>query len=231
MEKTKINHDLGIMKSLAEWCKFDHSRPRDDQSQMKRYVELILSPSTFNLAQYAHYLEQTYNSKLPASWAGSNSNGTYSNGYSNGGPRKYTNGFTNGNGAQARLTQAYLEGKSVRTVYGLVPLKYALDWPVFASYDELAGCANWMGGRIPTADEVRSIYSHVDGLKRKEAERQLSNTVPAVNRYVASAIGILPMTKSSATWSMTVSRRALHQERTTKVKARRSFSPTLGEPT
>ena len=80
------------------------------------------------------------------------------------------------------MTPAYLEGKSVRTVYGRVPLKFALDWPVFASYDELAGCASWMGGRIPTAEEARSIYSHVDGLKRKEAERHLSCTVPAVNR-------------------------------------------------
>lgn len=82
---------------------------------------------------------------------------------------------------QVRLTNAYLEGKSVRTVYGLIPLKYALDWPVVASYDELAGCATWMGGRIPTVEETRSIYSHVDGLKRKEAERHLGSTVPAVN--------------------------------------------------
>lgn len=136
--------------------------------------------------EYAHYLEQTYNSKLPASWTASSSNGTYSNDYSNGGPRKYTNGFSAPTGAQARLTQAYLEGKSIRTVYGLIPLKYALDWPVFASYDELAGCANWMGGRIPTADEARSIYSHVDGLKRKEAERHLSNNVPAVNSHLVN---------------------------------------------
>lgn len=72
----------------------------------------------------------------------------------------------------------------VRTVYGLVPLQYALDWPLFASYDELAGCAKWMGGRIPTFEETRSIYHYVDALKIKEAERQLGKTVPAVNGYV-----------------------------------------------
>lgn len=181
MKKTKIDHDLGTMKSLTECWKLDRLRPKDDQSQMKRCVISIFVATISYFAQYAHYLEQTYSSKLPASWAGSNNNDAYSNGYLNGGPRKYTNGFSNGNGTQGRLTQAYLEGKSVRTVYGLVPLKHALDWPVFASYDELAGCANWMGGRIPTAEEARSIYSHVDGLKRKQAERQLSNTVPAVN--------------------------------------------------
>lgn len=68
-------------------------------------------------------------------------------------------------------------------MYGLVPLKHALYWPVFASYDELAGCASWMGGRIPTFEEARSIYSHVDGLKIKEAEQHLGKTVPAVNAY------------------------------------------------
>jgi L-histidine Nalpha-methyltransferase / hercynylcysteine S-oxide synthase len=82
------------------------------------------------------------------------------------------------------LNNAYIEGISVRTVYGLVPLKYALHWPVFASYDELSGCATWMGGRIPTVEEARSIYSHSDGLKQKEAEQHLGKTVPAVNGFV-----------------------------------------------
>jgi L-histidine Nalpha-methyltransferase / hercynylcysteine S-oxide synthase len=85
------------------------------------------------------------------------------------------------------LDKLYLEGIAVRTVYGLVPLKYALHWPVIASYDELASCATWMGGRIPTMEEARSIYSHVDGLKLKEAEQQLGKTVPAVNGFAPQA--------------------------------------------
>lgn len=120
-------------------------------------------------------------SKPPASWAEltleqtDDSNGhEEANGHSNG----YTNGQTNGNNS---LPASFLEGKAIRTVYGLVPLKYALDWPVFASYDELVGCAAWLGGRIPTFEEARSIYAHVDNMKRKEAERQLGKTVPAVN--------------------------------------------------
>ena len=103
------------------------------------------------------------------------------NGYTNGRTNGYANGY---NKLDAPLTKAYLEGKAVRTMYGLVPLQYALDWPIFASYDELAGCASWMGGRIPTAEEARSIYSHVDGLKLKEAEQHLGKTVPAVNGYI-----------------------------------------------
>ena len=82
----------------------------------------------------------------------------------------------------------------MRTVYGPVPLKYALDWPVFASYDELAGCASWMGGRIPTLEEARSIYSHADGLKAKDAEQHLGKTVPAVNAYSAHAPDHQPST-------------------------------------
>ncbi len=65
-----------------------------------------------------------------------------------------------------------------------MPLKLALDWPVFASYNELQGCAAWMGGRIPTFEEARSVYAHVDGLRREEeevVEKVLSGRVPAVN--------------------------------------------------
>lgn len=96
------------------------------------------------------------------------------------------NSRTNGHGDDASLPSSLLEEKAVRTTYGLVPLKYALDWPMWASYNELAGCASWMGGRIPTFEETRSIYAHVDALKREEAERKLGKTVPAVNGYVPS---------------------------------------------
>lgn len=44
-----------------------------------------------------------------------------------------------------------------------------------------------MGGRIPTFEETRSIYAYAEALKKKkEAERQLGRTVPAVNAYVLS---------------------------------------------
>lgn len=130
--------------------------------------------------QYARYLQQTHNSNIPASWSIQKTDG-----HANGCPNGYSNGHGNGyTNSSVELKKTFLEGKSVRTVYGLVPLKFALDWPVFASYNELSGCAAWMGGRIPTVEEVRSIYSHVDGLKVKEAEQYLGKTVPAVNGYV-----------------------------------------------
>ena len=87
------------------------------------------------------------------------------------------NGHQNGtNGHSSNITN----GKFVRTVYGTVPLKLAMGWPVVASYNELAGCAQWMGGRIPTLEEVQSIYSYVESMK-PEFEKSLGNTIPAVN--------------------------------------------------
>jgi hypothetical protein len=121
--------------------------------------------------------------KIPASWAFSSaSSGEEANGHET---NAQLNGTGHANGSVAdgasTLPESFLEDKAVRTVYGLVPLKHALDWPVFASYDELAGCAAWMGGRIPTFEEARSVYTHVEALKKKEVEKKLSKTVPAVN--------------------------------------------------
>ncbi|EKD20037.1 uncharacterized protein L3040_002286 [Drepanopeziza brunnea f. sp. 'multigermtubi'] len=144
---------------------------------------------------YARYLEQTHASKIPASWTESVTNG-HTNGVSN----VYSNGNSNGHAITSTpLTKEYLDGKFVRTVYGLVPLMFALHWPVFASYDELAGCAKWMGGRIPTLEEARSIYSHVDGLRLKEAEQHLVKTVPAVNGHLVNE-GVEESPPSRGAW-------------------------------
>ncbi|KAJ8127863.1 hypothetical protein O1611_g5773 [Lasiodiplodia mahajangana] len=93
--------------------------------------------------EYARYLCETKTGKMPASWATDDAV-EHGNG---------TNGHAAAASGASELT-SFLQGKSIRTIYGLVPLKYALDWPVFASYDELAGCAAWMGGRIPTLEEA-----------------------------------------------------------------------------
>jgi hypothetical protein len=122
-------------------------------------------------------LADSFSSAIPASWC--------EHSYFNGKDAKVNgrngevNGHANGtNGSTPNIT----EGKFVRTVYGTVPLKFAMGWPVVASYDELAGCAQWMGGRIPTMEEVRSIYSYVESMKPK-FEKSLGNTIPAVNGY------------------------------------------------
>ncbi|KAG8427313.1 hypothetical protein J3459_006782 [Metarhizium acridum] len=82
--------------------------------------------------EYAQYLYTTNTAKVPASWSSNSlTNGTHKPNGANG-----TNGYK---AIPTALPDSFLSDKSVRTVYGLVPLKYALDWPVFASYDELAG--------------------------------------------------------------------------------------------
>ncbi|KAL8997597.1 MAG: hypothetical protein Q9169_003144 [Polycauliona sp. 2 TL-2023] len=111
---------------------------------------------------FAHYLEESNQSSIPASWiqAAKSTNGDSS----------ATNGSIHSHSEPSNFA-LFLEGKSVRTVYGPVALQHALAWPVFGSYDELAGCAKWMNGRIPNVDEVRSIYSQVDAAKKKQAEK------------------------------------------------------------
>ena len=81
----------------------------------------------------------------------------------------------------AGLPQLAFINRKVRTVFGAIPLEWALDWPVSASYDELAGCAAWMGGRIPSLEETRSIYEYAAILKSKNLSKNLGRTIPAVN--------------------------------------------------
>ncbi|MCJ1390687.1 hypothetical protein MMC18_003548 [Xylographa bjoerkii] len=136
-------------------------------------------------ADYARYLEETDKTSLPASWilpkatAGDEAAKAASINDSNG-ARPYMNGHSR------PLTDAFLNGKAVRTVYGSVPLIHALDWPVMASYEELAGCAKWMGGRIPTLEEARSLYSYVEQCKAKDAGEVLASTIPAVNGHLSN---------------------------------------------
>lgn len=129
---------------------------------------------------YAWYLVQTRQQTLPASWM---SSADIRNLTLPGSDRCRTlNGSKpNGNGHSQTSAEAFLTEKFVKTLYGPIPLRYALHWPVMASYDELRGCAQWMGGRIPTAQEVQKIYAYVDTQKAEEAEGVQVSTIAAVN--------------------------------------------------
>lgn len=120
--------------------------------------------------EYAQYLESNNKKQLPTSWSSYETNGV--NGHAN------DSGDVDGT---ASPSSKFLHGKTIRTVYGMIPLQYALDWPVAASYDELAGCARWMGGRIPTMEETRSIYHYAEENRKKDVEKALGKTIPAVN--------------------------------------------------
>jgi formylglycine-generating enzyme required for sulfatase activity len=124
--------------------------------------------------EYVAYLSKTNKTAIPASWCKEQRLSPAARAVSK--RDSVINGFRDTNGATASL----IDGKFVKTVFGTVPLKYALDWPVVASYNEVAGCAQWMGGRIPTMEEARSIYNYVETSKSKEVQA-LGNTIPAVN--------------------------------------------------
>ncbi|PGH11748.1 hypothetical protein AJ80_07009 [Polytolypa hystricis UAMH7299] len=128
--------------------------------------------------EYSKYLEANDISAVPASWVSVKSashatNGIKANGHTNG------DGHTsNGHGHTETVSarKAFTERYAVRTVFGPVLLEWALDWPVLASYNELEGYAKWMNCRIPTYEEVKSIYNYVASLKGNQANGVDSNT-------------------------------------------------------
>lgn len=129
--------------------------------------------------EYATYLAQTGNTAMPASWCEQPYSGQKA---ADAGKRdSVVNGSQNGSYDSA---PALVDGKYVRTVYGTVPLIFALNWPVMASYDELAGCAQWMGGRIPTMEEARSLYSYASSGNALKVQESLGNNIPAVNSHL-----------------------------------------------
>lgn len=106
--------------------------------------------------EYARYLEIKGIGAIPASWLVRESNGTASNGH---------HGAVSSFSASSEFTGKYL----VRTVFGPVALQWALDWPVTASFNELEGYAEWTGCRLPSFEEVQSIYRYSEILKSKQS--------------------------------------------------------------
>lgn len=116
--------------------------------------------------EYATYLVETNTQSIPASWTKSPSH-------------------TNGHAAHSSPLQTFINAHAVLTVFGPVPLQHALDWPVMASYDELAPCAAYMGGHIPTFEEAKSLYAHVER-SRSLLSSTLTARVPAVNGHLSN---------------------------------------------
>ncbi|KAK2763273.1 hypothetical protein FQN54_009909 [Arachnomyces sp. PD_36] len=113
--------------------------------------------------EYAAYLEQNNISAVPAYWV---ENSASMNG--NGGVASNGFGHTTGSNKLISASEKFLNTYSVRTVFGLVPLRFCLDWPAMASYNELHGYAEWKNCRIPSFEEVRSLYKHSEELKSKD---------------------------------------------------------------
>lgn len=148
-----------------------------DNEQPQRRVE-VRSFSAASRAitnrEFAEYLQANRSDNIPASWS-RNEKATGDE------PTNSTNGYTNGDSIAN-----FVADKFVRSVFGHVPLRLALDWPVMASYDELAGCARWMGGRIPTEEEARSIYDYAQEFNNKREFEERTEGIPAVNAHLVN---------------------------------------------
>ncbi|KAK6358631.1 hypothetical protein TWF730_007955 [Orbilia blumenaviensis] len=83
------------------------------------------------------------------------------------------------------FTPDAFKGLFVKTVFGPVPLTYAQYWPAIASYDELNGCATWMGGRLPTREELQVIYDHAEVVKKDLEAKKLAAMIDAVNGHLS----------------------------------------------
>ncbi|PLB51077.1 hypothetical protein P170DRAFT_354337 [Aspergillus steynii IBT 23096] len=105
--------------------------------------------------EYAKFLQAKHLRQGPVSWVLSHSNQDFS--------------ISGVNQSSPEATKDFMSNFAVRTMFGLVPLEFAQDWPVMASYDELAEYAEWMKCRIPTFEEVKSIYAHSEKLKGSNA--------------------------------------------------------------
>jgi formylglycine-generating enzyme required for sulfatase activity len=124
--------------------------------------------------EYAKYLHTTSTTGTPASWEIPTA--LVSNGIPGTGQDE-----TLRNGCPTELSE-FIGSLSVKTVFGPVPLNLALDWPVMASYGELSSCVKWMGGRIPSANEVRAAYQYIEELEL--VEKKLARGIDAVNGFV-----------------------------------------------
>lgn len=114
-----------------------------------------ISPHPITNAEYARFVHAT-SATIPASWTSAST------------PLS----------AEPSL-EHFLAAHCAKTLFGLVPLTLAGDWPVMASYDELAGCAKWAGGRIPSAEEMHAVYTYVETIEA--AEKTLTKRIDAVN--------------------------------------------------
>ena len=146
-----------------------------DNEKPRRQVvvnKFITKARPITVGEYAQHLLESGSNELPASWSVNKPSTatTEVNGYAQ-----------NGHSSSLDTLEQFASNKSAKTLWGLIPLKYAFHWPVMASFDELARCASSMGGRVPTMGEVRSLYNYAEQQKALEADGALEKKIPAVN--------------------------------------------------
>ncbi|KAJ6036701.1 Ergothioneine biosynthesis protein 1 [Penicillium herquei] len=102
--------------------------------------------------EYAKYLQANRLRAIPASWLLIHADQNY----------PIARGVDR---SSPGASDEFLNNFAVRTIFGSVPLGLAQSWPLIASYDEFSNYAKWVECRIPTFEEVKSIYQYSDQLK------------------------------------------------------------------
>ncbi|EPS32723.1 hypothetical protein PDE_07683 [Penicillium oxalicum 114-2] len=126
--------------------------------------------------EFAKYLQVQHSRAIPASWKLAHTDNDFA----------ITNGVSE---SSSRATEDFMGNFAVRTVFGPVPLTVAQDWPVIASYDELASYAEWAGCRLPTFEEVRSIYLYAAKLQAEPKKNDSNGHSNGANGHSTTGHG------------------------------------------
>lgn len=174
--EVKLGLDHENDRGLSQYFSWDNEKPARDA--IVKAFEAQGRP--ISNGDYVNYLKAIRSTSIPASWVRKEAREVQSMGGSH--QHAHANGFVDGHYHHRRFCgDGPLGDVSVRTVYGPIPLEFAVHWPLMASYDELAAYAKWVGGRIPTLEEARSLYFHVEASKPDSAEKVSSRLISAVN--------------------------------------------------
>lgn len=149
--------DPGLDKVPDVSFGFDNEKPR--RTAAVHSFEAKARPITNG--EYAQYLEANRIKGYPVCWVATHSDREPAN------LKEANNGDSWASNVFSRF--------AIRTLFGPVPLELAQDWPVSASYDELAAYAKWKNCRLPTFEEARSIYQYSAYLEEKENSRHTEN--------------------------------------------------------
>jgi formylglycine-generating enzyme required for sulfatase activity len=151
--------DVGIDANSNRYFGWDNEKPRRETL----VPSFVAKARPITNGEYAMYLEECNICKFPASWAVAPTTNSPCN-------RLGTNGQIDSNQLMTYNTASkrFLSSLFARTVFGFVPLQWALDWPLIASYDELQSFAKWMNCRIPSFEEVKSLYKYAAQCKAED---------------------------------------------------------------
>ena len=162
----------------ARFFVFDNERP----ARKVQVGSFEAQSRPISNGEYARYLEETGFELLPSSWSTSMKMKGYRSKETQNSVLTTLTSSVMVNGNNSVASDEFLERKSlsIRTVFGLIPLKHALDWPVMASYHELDSFAKWAGGRIPSYEEAKSIHQYAE-LRKTDSVKVNSSLISAVN--------------------------------------------------